>query len=179
MVYRITLSSNPKIVFIFLFILAIPAAGVALIFVSPFFGIVVFAIACYTDYHLLKFLISTIKSRVETSEQGIFFDLGMQDSTRMTWDDITYAGVFTEQKKHPHLFIYCEEDDRLMTIPPEYRGFADLVEELRRKTPLDEIDLPQSVTIKDYLQEKIGKPAEETEKDETDDADEDADEEHV
>jgi hypothetical protein len=171
MVYRITLSSNPKIVFIFLIILALPAAGVALIFVSPLFGVVIVAVACYIDYHLAKFLISTIRSRVETSDEGIFFDLGLKDSTRMTWDDITHAGVFTEQKKHPHIFIYCEEDDRLMIIPPEYSGFADLVEELRNKTSLDEIDLPESETIKDYLKEKIGKPAEETETEETDEAD--------
>lgn len=169
MVYRITLSSNPKIVFIILIILALPAAGVAFIFVSPFFGVVVVVVACYIDYHLFKFFISTIRSKVETSDEGIFFDLGSQDSTRMTWDDVTHAGVFTEQKKHPHLFIYCEEEDRLMTVPSEYSDFADLVEELRSKISLDEIDLLESETIKDYLKEKIGKPDNASETNETDD----------
>lgn len=156
MVYRITLSSNPKILFIVLIILALPALGVlAVIFATPFFGAIVIAVGGYIDYHLLKFFVSTVRSRVETDEDGIFFDLGHKDSTRMAWDEISHAGLYTEQKRRPHVFIYCEEDDRLMTIPEEYDGFAEFVKEVRENTEFEEVDLSESETINDYLKTKI------------------------
>ena len=96
-----------------------------------------------------------LKSQVRTNDDSIVFDLGRGDKTVINWTDINYAGITVEKFGKPRIFVYAEEHDQLMTIPDEFDNFAGLAQELREKTPFEEVRLAEDETIQDYLRKKV------------------------
>lgn len=162
MTYRITLSSNPRIVLLFFIIVALPAAGIISLFLLPIFlGIVLTVLGVYLAYHLGKFLLRSLLSRIETSDEQVKFNIGYKDAPVMRWEDITLAGSYVEGSSRPHLFVYDESDDNLITIPPDYAGFEQLVEEIKARTDFEEITLNESQTLAEHLKDRLGMEEEE------------------
>ena len=157
MIYRITLSSNPRILLIVGAIILLPVVGVSTYFFLPLLiSIVVMGGAAYFDYHMTKYLYATLKSRVETTDTGLLFSPDHRDVKEMQWESITHAGHCVQEKGRPCLFVYNEEEDQLLTIPNEYEGFDQLAEELRSRISLEEVTLESNQTVDGYLRNKVG-----------------------
>lgn len=137
-------------------IVLLPAAGIACFFIFPIFlAIIVTIVASYFAYHLFKYILNIIRSKIETNEESIQFVLGKNDATEMAWDEIDFAGYCTQRRGRPFLYVYQEQEDKLLTVPNEYEGFANLVDEMRKKTALEDVALSETETINDYLKEKL------------------------
>ncbi len=156
MIYKINLLKNLKIVYIFLIILALPAAGVLFIYIfNVVLGVVAIAIALYLNYHLIKFMMGHLTSRIETSDTGIVCKTPTNEVIEFDWGQITVAGSFKGSKAQPNIFIYNEELDRLLKIPQDYGDFEKLLEEIKKKTPFQAIDLSDGETLEDRLKQII------------------------
>jgi hypothetical protein len=152
MVYRISLASNPRLILIFLIILALPAAGVAaVIFLGIFWGIVTCAAALFMDYHLCRYTLNILKSRVRTDDEGIRCITPDKEELFFPWDAVTYAGSCREKGDRPSLFLYSEAENKFLKIPDEYSQFHQLEAELRNKTDFRKVDLEDDMTLADYL----------------------------
>ena len=152
MIYRISLASNPRIIPVFLIILALPAAGVAaVIFLGVFWGIVASAGALFLDYHLIRYTVNVLKSRVSTSQEGVRCVTPAKEEIFLPWETITRAGSCREKGERPFLFLYSETEGKFLKIPDEYSQFHQLEEELRSKTDFQEVDLKEGMSLEDYL----------------------------
>ncbi len=156
MIYRLSLAANPKIFLLFLFLLLLPPAGIfALLNFGIILGIIALAAALYFDYHMLKFLIGHIKSRIETNDKGITCLTPMGEALEFTWSTITHAGSVTGKKTPYSLFIYNEEEDKLLKIPAGYTGFESLREEIHGRTEFTEYELSEAETLEDRLKQIV------------------------
>ena len=156
MIYRIKLLKNPKILYIFLTILVLPAAGVLFIYIfNVVLGVIARGIALYLNYHLIKFMIGHLTSRIETSDTGIVCRTPTNEVFEFDWDNITVAGSFKGSKAQPNIFIYNEALDRLLKIPQDYGGYEKLLEEIREKTPFQAINLSDGETLEERLKQML------------------------
>jgi hypothetical protein len=157
MIYRISLASNPRIIFIFLIILALPAIGVAaVIFLGVFWGIVISAAALFLDYHFFRYTVNVLKSRVSINREGVKCVTPAKEELFFPWETITRAGSCRVKGERPFLFLYSEAENKFLKIPDEYSQFAKLEEELRSKTDFQEVDLKEGMTLEDYLKAQSG-----------------------
>jgi hypothetical protein len=156
MVYRISLFTNPKIFLVFLIIFVLPAAAVLSFFIfNTLIGIVAVGVSLYINYHLIKFIIGHLTSRVETGVRGITCKTPMNETIEFSWDKISHAGSFGSPKSKPGLFIYNEENDRLVKIPRDYGSFDTLVKELKGRTAFLEIELSEGESLEDRLRQIV------------------------
>ena len=163
--HRITLSSNPRMIVLVLFMIALPAVGILLlIFVGVFLGIIALAGAAYLDYTMLRFFRSHLKSWVETTDTELKCQMPDGELFVFAWDKVTAAGYFTQDRAHPFLFVYREEGDKLVTIPEEYSEFEILYSQIKERTPFQELSFAKGETIQDRLKEMLNiKPPAEAE----------------
>ena len=156
MTYRITLSSNPRIIIVLLLVVLLPAAGiVSFLFLPALLSVVILAVGGYIAYHLVKFLRSSMRSTVETGEEDIRFQIGQNDTTTIPWTEITFAGVCTKPRSRSVLYVYRERDDQLLTVPDEYESFENLLADVREKTSFEEIDLDADTSLNEHLKKKL------------------------
>ena len=156
MISKIKLINNPKIFLVFLIILALPAAGVLFIYIfNVVLGVIAIGIAVYLNYHLIKFVIGHLASRIETSEAGILCRTSTNEVIDMAWDKITVAGCYKEPKSNEKIFVYHEGQDKLLKISRDYSNFDRLMQEIRAKTPFQEIELSDSETLEERLKQLI------------------------
>ncbi len=162
MEYRITVRSNPRLIGLFLIIVALPAAGVvAFLLTSVIVAVLILGAGLFFSYNFIKLVRSTLASRIRTNASGVVFDFGKGHRNEFDWNRISHCGVYSEPKRGRALFIYDEEDDRLVTVPNEYESFDVLVTEVREHTVgrFEIIDLGALSTIEEYLREKVTPPA--------------------
>ena len=156
MVYKITLSSNPRILGMISVIILLPIAGIISFFFIPILLALVFtALGSYFAYHLVKFIRNILDTSIETSDERILCNLDAGEKTSMEWSSITHSGYCTQKKEKPVLFLYNENIDKLLTIPSEFNGFSNLVEEIRNHMELPEIQLDETDTISEYLKKQL------------------------
>ncbi len=154
--HRITLSSNPRMIILVLFMIALPAAGILLlIFVGVFLGIIALAGAAYLDYTMLRFFRNHLKSWVETTDAELKCQMPDGELLVFSWDKVTAAGAFTQERARPSLFVYQEDGDKLVTIPEEYSEFETLYSQIKERTPFQELSLARSETIQERLKEML------------------------
>jgi len=150
--HRITLSSNPRMIILVLFMIALPAAGILLlIFAGVFLGIIALAGAAYLDYTMLRFFRNQLRSWVETTDTELKCQMPDGELLAFSWDKVTAAGYFTQERGRPFLFVYREEEDKLVTIPEEYSEFETLYSQIKKRTPFQELSLGKAETIQDRL----------------------------
>ena len=154
--HRITLSSNPRMIILVLFMIALPAAGILLlIFVGIFLGIIALAGAAYLDYTMLRFFRNHLKSWVETTDTELKCRMPDGELLNFSWDKVTVAGYFTQERGRPFLFVYREEEDKLVSIPEEYSEFETLYSQIKERTPFQELSLSRGETIQERLKEML------------------------
>lgn len=167
MQYRITVRSNPKVLLIGLVILGLPGIGVAAFFLwTPVAGVILTLIGGFFSYNFFKLVRSILSSRIETHDDAVVFDFGKGHRDEFRWDQITHAGLWSDGEKQRSIFVYDEEEDRLVTVPSEYQGFDDLVEEIRFGVEeqsggvFEVIELGTRETIHDYLKSLVAPESE-------------------
>ena len=76
MTYRITVSSNPKSLFIILLVLALPTVGFLSFFLLPIFlSIILTIVAGFFSYHLGKYVVNIFRSRLDTNDVGLVYKM--------------------------------------------------------------------------------------------------------
>lgn len=156
MKHTITLTSNPRLIILFLIVIALPAAGVLLlIFAGTLLGIIALAAAAYLDYSMLRFFRNHMKSWVETTDTELKCRMPDGDLLVFSWDQVTAAGYCTQERGRPFLFVYREEGDKLVTIPKEYGDFEALFATIKQRTPFQELSLRRGETIQERLKEML------------------------
>ena len=154
--HTITISSNPRMIILFLFVIALPAAGVLLlIFAGTLIGIIALASAAYLDYSMLRFFRNHMRSWVETTDSELKCQMPDGDLLVFSWDQITAAGYFTQERGRPFLFVYREEGDKLVTIPREYGDFQTLYDTVEQRTDFHQLSLTSGETIQERLKQML------------------------
>ena len=154
--HTITLTSNPRMILLFLIVIALPAVGVLLlIFAGTLVGIIALAAAAYLDYSLLRFFRNHMKSWVETTDSELKCQMPDGELLVFSWDQITAAGYCTQEKGRPFLFVYREEGDKLVTIPREYGDFQALYEAVEQRTDFQQLSLGRGETIQERLKQTL------------------------
>ena len=154
--HTITISSNPRMIILFLFVIALPAAGVLLlIFAGTLIGIIALASAAYLDYSMLRFFRNHMRSWVETTDSELKCQMPDGDLLVFSWDQITAAGYFTQERGRPFLFVYREKGDKLVTIPREYGGFQTLYDTIEQRTDFKQLSLASGESIQERLKQML------------------------
>lgn len=160
MVHRITLRSNPRLLFVYLFIPCALALGVLAFWMGGgLWGVIILAGGGLIAWTLLKFTRRQLKTRIETGEEGLRFSLYGEDAETLPWSSVRLAGLAQEEgrgRRGRKLFVYREEGDRLFSIPDEFEDFEALVAEVRKRTDFREIPLGKADTLKAKLREALG-----------------------
>jgi hypothetical protein len=103
------------------------------------------------DYTLLRFFRNQLKSWVETTDKELKCQMPDGDLLVFSWDQVTVAGYCTQERNRPFLFVYNEEEDKMVTIPKEYGDFQALYSTIKQRTPFKELSLSKGETIQDRL----------------------------
>ena len=156
MKHTITLTSNPRLIILFLIVIALPAAGVLLlVFAGTLLGIIARAAAAYLDYSMLRFFRNHLNSWVETTDTELKCRMPDGEMLVFSWDQVTAAGYCTQERDRPFLFVYREEGDKLVTIPKEYGDFQTLLSAIKERTPFQELTLSRGETIQERLKQML------------------------
>lgn len=131
MVYQFQLKRNLKSLLIPLIAVGLVLASVAIIiFYHPLLGVLALLVSGFISYHLVKFFRNTLRSHIRTSDEGLVCATAMGSDSEVAWDEITHAGWYTADTGYRELFVYAEDKDQLLTIPPQYDGMEELSEEI-------------------------------------------------
>ena len=156
MKHTITLTSNPRLIILFLIVIALPAAGVLLlVFAGTLIGIIALAAAAYLDYSMIRFFRNHLNSWVETTDTELKCRMPDGEMLVFSWDQVTAAGYCTQERDRPFLFVYREEGDKLVTIPKEYGDFQTLLSAIKERTPFQELTLSRGETIQERLKQML------------------------
>ncbi len=158
--HTITITSNPRMIILFLIVIVLPAAGILLLILAgTLLGIIALAGAAYLDYLLLRFFRNHMNSWVETSDTELVCQMPDGDLLAFPWDQVSAAGYCTQQQGRPFLFIYKEKGDKLVTIPKEYGNFETLSSTIKQRipqqTPFQALSLSRGETIEQRLKQAL------------------------
>jgi hypothetical protein len=154
--HTITIASNPRMIILFLMVIALPVAGVLLlVFAGTLLGIIALAGAAYLDYTMLRFFRNHLKSWVETTDTELKCRMPDGELLVFSWDQVTVAGYCTQERGRPFLFVNREERDKLVTIPKEYGDFEILFSTIKGRTPFQELALSRGETIQERLKQML------------------------
>jgi len=161
-----TVRSNPRILIVYVVAIVLAAAGVGAIFlIGPLLGLLALAAALFIGWSLLKLTRRQLATRVETLTDEILFVLHGEEKVTFPWEKIRLAGIALEhdgegkvRPKERRLFIYNEEEDRMIAVTDEFENLDGLATELRKKTDFREIVLSPGETLKGKLREIVGQP---------------------
>lgn len=157
MVYRFELRRNPRSLLLPLIAVALVAGSVALaVLHHVVIGLLALLVAGFIAYHLFRFFSLTLKSEVVTSEDGLICKTGMGAASELDWNRVTHAGWYETDRGYRALFIYAEDEDRLLTVPPQYERLEDLAAEIEERTgDLMELTGTDPDAVADALREWI------------------------
>ena len=156
--------SNPRLLLVYALAPIGVGLGVGAIFLlGPLFGLIVLALALFMAWSMLKFLRRQTSTRLETLTDEIVFTLNDGDKVVYPWENIRVAGIAVEQDdagrpraRSRRLFLYNEQDDKMIALTDEFENLDALAAELRKKTDFREILLVPGETLKGKLREIVG-----------------------
>jgi membrane protein implicated in regulation of membrane protease activity len=154
-----TLRANPRILVVFVILPAILVAGLlALFIVGPLYGLIGLAAAFYLAWQIVRLVRRQLATRIETLTDEVVFSLHGDEHIVIPWGRIRVAGIAQEldgrgraRRRGRRLFIYAEEDDRLLALTDEFEGLDTLAAELRPRTDFRELTLGEGETLRDRL----------------------------
>ena len=122
--HRMTFTSNPRIVLLFIVVVAMFAVSVAgFVSLGLRYGFIFLALALFLAYQFGKFALAHARSLITTSDEGIRFRMPTTEQESFLWEKVSCSGYCTQARGKPFLFLYNESDDRLITVPREYSDF--------------------------------------------------------
>lgn len=138
MVFRYRLSSNLKPLLLPLAVIAVTGGSVAIaVFYNIAVGIIAILVTGYLGFHVMKFFVNTVRSQVELLGDELICLTSMGKEMRMAWESITHAGTFTDARGGQDLFVYAEQDDRLLTIPSHFERIDELAAEIEARSRVE------------------------------------------
>jgi hypothetical protein len=159
-----TVRSNPRILFIYIFMAVLLIVGGAVLFLAGvIFGLIALAIALFFSWTLLRLTRRQLATRIETLTDEVLIIMQGDEKVLFPWEKIRIAGMATEEGERPRgrrilrrLFIYNEQEDRMIAVTDEFENLDGLAAELREKTDFREIVLAPGETLKGKLRELVG-----------------------
>jgi hypothetical protein len=161
-----TVRSNPRILVIFTVIPVVVLAGIGMLFVlGILYGLFALGAAFLISWSLLKITRRQLATQIETLEDEVVFELRGDEKLPFRWEKVRIAG-FARMHTPPRrqrgsgrtLFVYNEQDDRLITVSDEFENLDGLAVELSEKTDFREIVLSRGETLRGKLREIVGYP---------------------
>ncbi|MBR6215509.1 MAG: hypothetical protein IKQ84_03780 [Spirochaetaceae bacterium] len=179
MVYKYNPKVNKKRPVIFLVCIAAPVAGACLyFFAGPLVGVVGAAAGLWVSFTIIKMLRRLENSKVETFTESCTAYTSGGEKLVFEYKDITHAGLVKGGPDDGHIFIYNENADKIVDLPPVFLDFEALKQELSANTPWQIYELEPDETIIDRLKKLVSSQTEtaEAEEAEADDSASTADE---
>ena len=167
MVYKYNPKVNKKRPVIFLVCFAAPLAGAGLyFFAGPLVGIVGAAAGLWVSFTIIKMLRRLENSRVETFTESCTAYTSGGDKLVFEYKDITHAGLVKGGPNDGQIFIYDENADKILQLPPVFLDFEALKQELSANTPWQLYELEPDETIIDRLKKLVSSQTETAEAEE-------------
>lgn len=168
MVYRVSVRSNPRILALYLALPLIVAAGIgALLLIGILYGLLALGAALFLVWTFVRLAHRQLATRVETLTDEILFNLHGDQKILFPWETIRLAGIAQEndaagnpRKRGRWLFVYNEQEDRMIAFPDELENLDALAAEIREKTDFRELVLAPGETLKGKLREIVDPPKE-------------------
>jgi hypothetical protein len=154
--YRMTIRSNPRLLFVPLTVLVMLALSVAGFTASVLLGIGGILLTAWIGYALFRFVVKQLKCSVDVVDEGVRLDLYGEEKIAVDWGDVTHMGIATDSRRRRQLFLYREKGDKLLIVPDEFERFDELVSAVRSHGELEELALEANETIKDRLRVIVG-----------------------
>ena len=158
MLYRFQLSTTPKSLLLPLMVVVAIGGSVALaIWANVALGIVALVISGFLGYHVLRLFVNTLKSNVQTTDDELICATPMGKETRIEWSRVSHAGSFTSYEGDRDLFVYAEQDDRLLAIPTQYENIEGLEEDIQEHIDVEPLNLTgdESEDLADVLRDML------------------------
>jgi hypothetical protein len=154
MIHRMTVISNPRLLFFYALMVGIPLAGAAGFLVLPtMWATVVLGGALFVDYQLFKFGRTYTESTIESTDDEVAINMPGQDRVPIVLSDLTLAGDFSINGTAT-IFLFNKANDKLYTIPNEYTGFDHLRELAKSKAPWEAVEARTMLGLKHFLKER-------------------------
>ena len=102
-------------------------------------------------------------SKVETFTESCTAYTSGGEKLVFEYKDITHAGFVKGGPNDGHIFIYDENADKIVDLPPVFLDFEALKQELSENTPWQIYEMQPDETIIDRLKKLVTSNKEETE----------------
>lgn len=156
MVYRFKVSGNPRaILTVAVMVILISTAFTLLVALGGESGLLFGLLSLAGAFLLFRYFMQHKKSYVETTEDKIVCKTSSGSEIRMTKSDISHCGL-AQGKQGKMLYIYCENDDQLLTIPNDFHNFEQLVQEIAPLPGFEKKTLEGRSAIISYLSSRLG-----------------------
>ena len=156
MVYKYNPKVNKKRPVIFLVCFAAPLTGAGLyFFAGPLVGIVGAAAGLWVSFTIIKMLRRLENSRVETFTESCTAYTSGGEKFVFEYKNITHAGCAKGGPNDGHIFIYDENADKIIDLPPVFLDFEALKQELSENTPWQIYEMEEGETIIDRLKKLV------------------------
>ena len=154
-----TLRSNPRALIPVAVVAALVAGALLVtILVQVIVGLVALLLAGYIAYRIVRFIVKHLASYVAADDDGVTICEFGEETHHHPWEQVTFAGRARAANGMELLYVYVEQDDRLMTVSREFENFSLLSEELERRIPPTNVDLTPGESLSAHLRRRL--PAE-------------------
>ena len=109
----------------------------------------------FITVYLAKIMRNQLQSRIIIHDEGVTGYTPMGEKISLSWNDISHKGCW-EQQGQEHIYLYAQEQDQLLTIPPQYEDYEGLRTSIEAHHPLELVSLGENQTITDYLRKQLG-----------------------
>ena len=157
MIYRYTVPLNGESIKVYLILAACVVVGIGSFFVLPTLGaLAVLAICGFVAYQILKAMAKAGSARITTYTDG--FSVRMADGTKLEfeWDKVSYAGYVVEGIQKGYMFVYEEDIDKFVQLPPAFENLAGFREEIEEHHEVEDCVMKPSETIKERIKSIFG-----------------------
>ena len=159
-----TVRSNPRILVVVTVIPVILLVGIGLFFLlGVSYGLIALALALLTAWSVLRFIRRQLAARISTTEDQIVFTRRGGEEILFPWHKVRLSGIAIAEeprRRAPRngrrLFVYNDQDDRLISVTDEFEDLDGLAAELRARTDFRDIALSRGETLNDKLRELAG-----------------------
>jgi hypothetical protein len=162
-VYRITVRAQPRLIaFYAIMALLVLAGGGSILLLGPVVGLILLAGSLFIAWSGVKVVRRQLAMRVETLTEEILFVQHGDEKLSFPWEKVRLAGMAWEppggrrKRAVRRLFVYNEEDDRMISLTDEFENLDGLAAELRERADFREITLEEGQTLKEKLRELVG-----------------------
>lgn len=156
MIYKYNPKVNPKRPLLFLISFVSPIAGAGLYFFAGMPGCIIgIAVGIWIAFSILKMLKRIEKTRVETFTESCTAYTSGGEKLVFEYKDITHAGFVKGGPNDGQIFIYDENADKILQLPPVFVDFESLKQEISENTPWQIYELEPDETITAHLKKLV------------------------